>query len=298
MTTFKAIFSRKWIIPTIVMILGMILLVRLGFWQLDRLQQKRAYNTLLAERWRQEPYDLNASALPADLTPLEYRRVGAMGKFDYANQILITNQTYNDTAGAIVVTPYVLDGKRAVLVARGWIPYSSMAADQWPSFQEPEGEKVIGLVRKSQRLPNGSAPTPPPGPQQEWYWIDVPSIQRQMPYQLEAAYIEQLPEENRLPDKLPIREDPVALDEGNHLSYAIQWFTFAIVLGFGYIMLVRYRTRKAAGLFQPVTPAETAAVDQAPVVQAPAAAVSSADSAAPVLTEPAPVGAVEQPRIA
>jgi surfeit locus 1 family protein len=43
----------------------------------------------------------------------------------------------------------------------------------------------------------------------------------------------------------------MVLDEGNHLSYAIQWFTFAAVLGFGYIMLVRQRTRLAAGLIKP-----------------------------------------------
>ena len=33
--------SRRWIIPTILVIVGMIVLARLGIWQLDRLQQKR-----------------------------------------------------------------------------------------------------------------------------------------------------------------------------------------------------------------------------------------------------------------
>ena len=69
-----------------------------------------------------------------------------------------------------------------------------------------------------------------------------------MPYKLEPAFIEQLPEEGRTYGQLPMREEPVPLDEGNHLSYAIQWFTFAVILGFGYLMLVRYNERKAAGL--------------------------------------------------
>ena len=77
------IFSRKWIFFTILVVLGMIGLVRLGFWQLDRMQQKVAYNTTLAERWRLEPYDLNTQALPADRTELAYRRIQAAGEFDY-----------------------------------------------------------------------------------------------------------------------------------------------------------------------------------------------------------------------
>ena len=46
---------KRWWLPTILVILGMIGLARLGVWQLDRLQQKRDYNTLMAERWRQAP---------------------------------------------------------------------------------------------------------------------------------------------------------------------------------------------------------------------------------------------------
>ena len=105
------VFSRKWIIPTILVVLGMILLVRLGFWQLDRMAQKQAFNTMAAERWRQEPFDLAANALPADLAELEYRRIQAEGQFDYSHQVLVMNEVYNETAGAMVVTPLVLDSR-------------------------------------------------------------------------------------------------------------------------------------------------------------------------------------------
>ena len=91
-------------------------------------------------------------------------------------------------------------------------------------------------------------PPPPATPRTEWYRIDIPAIQQQLPYQLEPVYIEQMPEATRSPEQFPIRQEPPLLDEGNHLSYAIQWFTFALVLGFGYIMLVRHRERLAAGL--------------------------------------------------
>ena len=255
--TLRAIFSKKWIIPTILVVLGMVLLVRLGYWQLDRLEQKRDFNTMMAERWRSEPYDLTTQALPSDpggMQDLEYRRVAAQGQWDYDHQILISNQTFQGTAGYVIVTPLVLGDNRAVLVARGWIPAEQAEADQLAQLVETSAAPVVGLARKSQGLPAGGVSTPVAAPQREWYRVDVPAIQGQMPYKLEPGYLEQMPEEGRAYDALPIRSEPIALDEGNHLGYAIQWFTFAAVLGFGYIMLVRHRTRLAAGLIKPSGP--------------------------------------------
>jgi surfeit locus 1 family protein len=138
-----------------------------------------------------------------------------------------------------------------VLVSRGWIPVDYAEAGQLAQLAEPAGLPVLGLARRSQGAPRGAVSTPVTTPQAQWYRIDIPAIQGQMPYQLEAAYLEQLPEQGRAYDAMPMRSEPMALDEGNHLSYAIQWFTFAAVLGFGYIMLVRQRTRLAAGLIKP-----------------------------------------------
>lgn len=260
--TLRAIFSKKWILPTILVVLGMVLLVRLGFWQLDRLQQKRAFNTMMAERWRSAPFDLTAASLPVDpagFQDLEYRRVAAQGQWDYDRQILISNQTFQGTAGYVVVTPFVLGDNRAVLVARGWIPADQAEPAAVAQLEEQGGlgttTPIIGLARRSQGLPGGGVSTPVATAQREWYRIDIPAIQGQMPYALEPGYLEQMPEAGRAYDALPIRSEPMALDEGNHLSYAIQWFTFAVVLGFGYIMLVRHRTRLAAGLIKPSGPA-------------------------------------------
>ena len=148
MTIFKAIFSRKWIIPTVIVVLGMILLARLGVWQWDRMLQKRAFNTMMAERWRMEPFDLTQNALPADLKALEYRRIQANGRFDYDNQILISNQVFNSTAGYVVVTPFVLGDNRAVLVARGWLSPDQATPEQLAQLEEPSGAPMIGLIRQ------------------------------------------------------------------------------------------------------------------------------------------------------
>jgi surfeit locus 1 family protein len=253
LAVFPKLFNRRWWLTTIFVILGVIVLVKLGFWQLDRLQQKRDINALMSERWKQEPFDLNTQEIPSDLEELEYRHVQATGKFDYAHQILLSHQTYNETPGSILVTPLILDDGRAILVARGWIPTGEDAPENWSKYQEPEGAPVIGLIKESQLLPNGSAPTPPKAPQTEWYQINVDAIQPQMPYKLMPVLLQQLPEEGRTINNLPLREDPALLDESEHFSYAIQWYSFAVILGIGYFFFIRtqeLRDQALAGKLQ------------------------------------------------
>lgn len=249
--------SRRWIIPTILVILGMIVLARLGIWQLDRLQQKRDHNAMMAERWRMEPYDLNSTPLPAQLDDLTYRRIQASGAFDYDHQIALKNQFYLNAPGVVLVTPLVMDDGRAVLVARGWVPEDQAAPAAWPQFEEGRAATVLGTIAKTQPPRNAAADVNPTGPQDAWFRVDIPAIQAQMPYPLEPGWIVQLPEAGRTSAQLPVREEPVALDEGNHLGYAVQWFTFALILGFGYIMLVRQQERRRQRPPEPIT--ETAA---------------------------------------
>ena len=270
------IFSKKWILVTILIALSMALFVWLGFWQLDRLEQKRTYNTTMAERWRQEPFDLNAEQLPQSLDNLEFRRITADGYFDYASQIILKSQIYYDAPGIALVTPFVFADGRAVLVARGWVPADQASPQAIAQLEEPAGAPVLGLIKPSQAPPNGQPSTPPATPQSEWFRIDIPAIQAQMPYALEPAWIQQLPETGRPIDKLPIREEPMALDEGNHMSYAVQWFSFALIAGFGYIMFVRYRERLAsrpqldnAQVIEPATQADPVLTqEQAPTSEA------------------------------
>lgn len=270
------IFGRKWILFTILIVLSMVLFVRLGFWQLDRLEQKRTYNATMAERWRQDPFDLNAEQLPQSLDNLEFRRITADGYFDYASQIILKSQIYYDAPGIALVTPFVFADGRAVLVARGWVPADQASPQAIAQLEEPAGAPVLGLIKPSQAPPNGQPSTPPATPQSEWFRIDIPAIQAQMPYALEPAWIQQLPETGRPIDKLPIREEPMALDEGNHMSYAVQWFSFALIAGFGYIMFVRYRERLAsrpqldnAQVIEPATQADPVLTqEQAPTSEA------------------------------
>ncbi|MBO9392767.1 SURF1 family protein [Caldilinea sp.] len=278
------LFSKKWIFFTVVVALMMALFVRLGFWQLDRYEQKRAYNALLAQRWAQEPFNLSREPLPADLKEMEYRRVTADGYFDYNHQIVLRGQVYRDTAGVVLVTPFVMDNGRAVLVARGWVPADRADPQFWPELEEPAEAPMIGLLRPSQMAPNGQPSVPADAAQREWYRIDIAAIQAQMPYPLEPVWIQQLPEPSRPIDRLPVREEPMALDATTHMSYAVQWFSFAVIAGFGYVMFVRFKERQAkqeqrSGDAAPLSVNEQSEKTSESPVEASTSAVSSKSAA-------------------
>jgi surfeit locus 1 family protein len=232
--------SHRWWWTTLIVIAGVVVLFRLGFWQLDRLEQRRSFNIMVAERWNYTPFDLNENPLPSVLDDLEYRRIQVRGEFDYNNQILLTQQTRDSIPGVVLVTPYVYGDNQAVLVARGWIPSNQATPEQWSEFEEPAGEPVIGLIQETQLLPSGQPPSVPDAPQVEWFRINIDAIQPQMPYTLLPVFIYQLPEEGRPFSALPFRTEPIVLDEGSHFSYAIQWFMFALILGGGYFFFIQH----------------------------------------------------------
>ena len=265
-------FGRRWWLPTIAVIAGVIFLAWLGLWQLDRLEQRRAFNQFIASRWDQAPFDLTAGNLPGDINELEYRRVALNGEFDYTNQIVLKNQNLNGMPAVNLVTPMRLGDGRAILVARGLVPYSESTPEFWPKFVEPADTQIVGMLQESQTLAGAKLPE---GAQIEWFRIDLEAIQRQLPYELLPVFVTQLPEPGRKYTALPYREVPFTIEEGNHFSYAIQWFMFAAILGIGYIQFMAYQERRnqriAAlafdGLAEPAaqpTPALPATPDQDP----------------------------------
>ncbi len=237
----RALFSRKWWWVTLLVIALMMVLARLGFWQLDRLSERRENNRILAAALAASPVNL-AEALPADLSTLKDRQVIVTGEYDFENQLILKVQNWEGQAGVDLVTPLVLqDGESVVLVDRGWIPEAQNNAPGLAQYNIPGQVTVEGYAALSQEL-SGRETVIPEEPQSEWYRIDIAAIQAQMPYDLLPIYVREAPGDGR---ELPYRrEQEVDLSEGPHLGYALQWFTFSLGLGIAYIIYIHKEMRE------------------------------------------------------
>jgi surfeit locus 1 family protein len=249
------LFKGRWLIKHLLVILAVIGLINLGFWQLRRLEQRRALNEAILE-------GLNAPVTVLtgeDVAPeaLHYHRVSAEGTFDNGESIVIRNRPFQGRPGVRLVVPLQIEGSdRAVLVDRGWIPLDESAQDRRRIYDENGTVTIEGIAYKTQTRPNRwlipTDPTPGPGETRldEWFRVDIERIQEQVPYPLLPIFVKQSPrlpqgpDENAAADTPPLREEDIELSEGSHLSYALQWFSFALILVIVYGVLLRQELRK------------------------------------------------------
>ena len=227
----------KWIVAALVVTALAAVFVRLGFWQLDRLEERREMNEVGAERINAEPVGLAELMAEAEgsLESIQFRRVEVSGIFAAEDEILIRSQVELGQAGFHVITPLVQDDGRAILINRGWVPLSM---DAPPVTAQPSaGHSVVeGWVQLTQTRPS-LGPEDAPGDQQVFNRVDIARIGDQMPYDLAPVYVVEMGERR---DELPVRVDPPGFDdEGTHLAYAVQWFGCAAVGLVGFFFLIR-----------------------------------------------------------
>lgn len=228
--------------------LGLVVLVavsfsRLGVWQLHRLEERRAYEALVASRLAAAPVPLEeVLAGGASADQIRYRRVTASGTFDTAHEVILYGRTQGDQSGNHVLTPLILGDGTAVAVDRGWVPF----ADDSPPLADaaPPG----GTVRISGvLLPPEIVTTPEPSSTAGTTLakVDLGALAAEVPYRLAPAYL-LLGSQDPAPAALPLVAPlPNPADAPPHLSYAIQWFTFATIAVVGFVVLIRREHRRS-----------------------------------------------------
>jgi surfeit locus 1 family protein len=250
------LFGRRWWWVTLVVIAIMAVLARLGFWQLDRLAERRTANAQLRAALDSGVIDMNQqladyvriepAAFPSELAN---RDVVITGAFDFDNQMVLKLQNLYGVAGVHLITPFIPDGQdTAVLVDRGWIPDEEYKAGH--VFDEDSGPQTIeGYIALTETIRRRTAESIVPViAQNELYRVDIAAIEEELPYPLAPFYVKAPLMEgasNNLPVGTPKEVD---LSEGPHLSYAMQWFIFCIGLGTGYVIYVnRWLSRRDRG---------------------------------------------------
>jgi surfeit locus 1 family protein len=154
---------------------------------------------------------------------LREHHVTAKGRYDRAHEIILRGEALNGVPGVRVVTPLLLaEEGPAVLVDRGFLPAPDAVSADLEGTDEPGGQRVAGLA-----LPVGPGPGEPVkhSGRTTWRRLDLEALRRWLPYPVHPVYIQQSPDSS-LP-RFPRRLEPAPVDDGPHLSYAIQWFLFA-----------------------------------------------------------------------
>lgn len=240
---------RGWVV-LIATVLGVVLMSRLGLWQLSRAAQKESLQALLDGR----------AALPvlatADLASTEagaeaqhYRRIRLRGRWFAEGTVFLENRQMDGLTGFYVVTPLLLDGagggrRDAVLVQRGFTPRDIRDRALLPDVPTPAGSvEIDGVI------------APPPSRLYEFTAASSGRIRqnlhpdefaRETGLALRPVSVQQTGPDAAA-DGLRRHWARPAVDVQKHYGYAFQWFALAALMAGLYVwfQLLRPRLRRS-----------------------------------------------------
>jgi surfeit locus 1 family protein len=228
-------------IPTLVYLILLPLLLGLGFWQLDRAEQKRALLEQQKQGLMAEVVHLSPDT-EEPLSILKYKRTEVKGHYDTDHQFLLDNQISEGKAGYFVLTPFVLEGSdKAVLVNRGWIP-SSPDRSRLPDIRIKQMPVVVkgrinGFPGVGIKLEG--AETPAAGWPSTVQVVNPDILSGRLGYPLFRFQIE-LDKDQPEGYKREWRTAAV-MPPAQHVAYATQWFALAFLLTMLFIWFSRLK---------------------------------------------------------
>ena len=120
MNSNKYQFNFKFV-PTAMFLILFIGFIRLGFWQIDRADEKKILNDAYSSRQSDAFINLNNTGDLNNDSRLLWKKVELKGTFKNEHNIILDNQIHNGAAGFNIITPFKIDGiDWVVLVNRGW----------------------------------------------------------------------------------------------------------------------------------------------------------------------------------
>lgn len=210
------------------------LFVRLGLWQVSRHRERAAYNTRVESRLSAAPLDF--AALPGDSALVRGQRVTLTGRFRYDLEQVQAGRVLDGSPGVHLLTPLERVGNDTlVIVTRGWVPSPDAAAVDPTAWREAEAVTLAGYAVPLPR-------TGPPAPgvaSKPLRVLSVAALASRVGRPVAGAVVVMTSDSAARVGSVPRRLGPPRLAPGNHRSYAIQWFAFALVAVIGGVLLFR-----------------------------------------------------------
>jgi surfeit locus 1 family protein len=215
--------SRRTLFFCVLAVAAATLFVRLGFWQLSRLHERRARNAVISAQRLDAPVEF--SALPRDTGAAHYRSASVEGAYDYAHELVLASRTRQGSPGVEIFTPVRAAGSdTAVLVDRGWVYSPDGASVDLARWREGDSARVQGYVETY--MPDDGVTTSAFGPRVVRR-ASRSEVAGKVPYPVAPYYL--IVTSDSAGQDHPARRSVPVLDEGPHRSYAIQWFSFALI---------------------------------------------------------------------
>jgi surfeit locus 1 family protein len=214
--------------PTLMTLFGLAVLLALGTWQVQRLHWKQALIAKLEARAGEAPMSLPAAIV--DPEALEFRPLRLDGRFRHEREMYLVARTHEGRVGLHVVTPFVLDGGRTILVDRGWVPPARKAPESRAAGQLEGPLTVLSTFRRGgwsgyrflrpENQPDENA----------WLWMDLPAMAAYagLPRTVTELYAVAGPA--AVPGGYPIGMGAEVKLRDAHLQYAITWYALAFAL--------------------------------------------------------------------
>ncbi|MEQ1635840.1 MAG: SURF1 family protein [Methylococcales bacterium] len=218
------------------------MLLSLGFWQLERAEQKRVILEKQQLLINEGELALNART-PDDLALLKYRPVQVTGQYEAEHQFLIDNQHVNGRVGYLVLTPFHLTGTdKAVLVNRGWLPLNVNRA-VLPAL--PVNTAKVTIKGRVNSFPSvGLKLAGTEIPTKTWPAVvqvaESDALAKALGYPLFSFQIELDP--TMSDGFLRVWQAAAVMPPEKHVAYAVQWFGLAITFT---VLFFWYHYKKA-----------------------------------------------------
>ncbi|MFF9062802.1 SURF1 family protein [Streptomyces sp. NPDC101213] len=263
---YRFLLSRQWVIITLVALLLIPTMIRLGIWQMHRYDERTARNQLVSDALSADPVPVESLTSPghAVSTGERYRSVTAVGRFDTDREIVVRRRVNGDEeVGFHVVTPFVLKDGKVLLVNRGWIPADAPSQTAFPEVPAPPAGQVTvtGRLMPDETTAASGIKNLQGLPDRQVMLINSAQEARRLDAQVLGGYIAQTaPEPAKGTPQLVGR--PGNEDAALNYAYAIQWWLFSAGVPVGWVVLVRreLRDRREAAAARKPAEAQPAAV--------------------------------------
>jgi cytochrome oxidase assembly protein ShyY1 len=201
----------------------------LGFWQLDRMHEKRAMLGA-AGAVVQQRHALPLSAAADARRSSDYDWSAGSGRFAALPPVLLDNQSRDDRAGVRANRVFVPADAPPLLVELGWLPVPGDR--RMPPVPRPDGEmRIAGLLAPP---PSAGIATTIVQPQADGTLLtialDLPLLRRSLALPVLAPRVLKLDPAIPLGYARDLDVLPNTLPPERHLGYAVQWFGLALAV--------------------------------------------------------------------